>query len=287
MQEFRPPASGARFRFWLAVAVAVAGIVPLVAVGSLVWTPVQVEYVVADGVLTISPGGWFDGERRVEVGLVASVRPVDAVRGRRRVGTVMPGYCVGRFHYESLGTVWQATDCGREAVLLEVRGEDLPWLVTPPRRADFIARLSAGGGYSARLPIAPRGWFHVAMAALVLAGVTTLAAVIALLKAGPSRLVYLVGDGRLEVRTLFTRREWNAAELHAHRHSPRRWLRLMGSSVPGYHTGLFRLDGARTRVYAAHRGEGVLLEGAERVFLTPEDADAFLAALHAHGTVIE
>ena len=57
--------------------------------------------------------------------------------------------------------------------------------------------------------------------------------------------------------------------------------------MPGYYTGFFRIDGESTRVYATDLGDGVLLEGAARVFLTPEHPDAFLTSFRAAGGTVE
>ena len=59
-------------------------------------------------------------------------------------------------------------------------------------------------------------------------------------------------------------------------------------ATPSDDAGWFSLDGRRTRLYASTvRGEGVLVEGDRRVFVTPADAAGFLAALSAQGALVE
>jgi len=125
------------------------------------------------------------------------------------------------------------------------------------------------------------------MSALLIFVLISVALVEALVIVGPRRMRYLVGEGRLEVRTLYARRRWPVAGLRARRHRARVSLRLAGASMPGYYTGLFRADGKTTRLYATRLEDGVLLEGPARVFLTPEDPGGFLAALREQGATVE
>jgi hypothetical protein len=65
-------------------------------------------------------------------------------------------------------------------------------------------------------------------------------------------------------------------------------MRLWGSGAPGYYTGLYRVDGANTRVYSTSVEEGVLIEGeSSRVFVNPEDEAAFLEAMRTTGGATE
>jgi hypothetical protein len=98
---------------------------------------------------------------------------------------------------------------------------------------------------------------------------------------------YLVGDGRLRVNTIFSRRDWATQGMHARPHTPRVTLRVAGTAVRGYYTGWFRADGKTTRVYATDLAAGVLIDGPARVFLSPEDRAGFLAALGAEGATID
>jgi hypothetical protein len=63
-------------------------------------------------------------------------------------------------------------------------------------------------------------------------------------------------------------------------------LRVAGTAMPGYYTGYFRADGQSTRVYATDLKDGVLLEGPARIYLSPADPEAFLAALREEGGTV-
>ena len=121
---------------------------------------------------------------------------------------------------------------------------------------------------SAKLPSGP-------FTASIVIAVAIAATISVLLIVGPGKMRYIVRPGLLEVRTLFGR------------HWPRVTLRVAGTGAPGYYTGLFRADGATTRVYATDLHEGVLIERPVRVFLSPDDPAAFLARLREAGATVE
>jgi hypothetical protein len=62
--------------------------------------------------------------------------------------------------------------------------------------------------------------------------------------------------------------------------------RVAGSGMPGYYTGRFRENGQATRMYATDLKAMVLVEGPDRVLLSPEDLDGFLAALKREGASV-
>jgi hypothetical protein len=70
-------------------------------------------------------------------------------------------------------------------------------------------------------------------------------------------------------------------------HSPEVTLRIAGTGAPGYYTGLFRVDGVSTRVYATNVRAGVLVEGPARVYLSPEDVPGFLDAMRVAGAHLD
>jgi hypothetical protein len=125
------------------------------------------------------------------------------------------------------------------------------------------------------------GYLVIALGALIVAIMELLVLL------GPGRMRYRVGDGWLEVATMFSRHRWPAARLIARRHAPQVTLRIAGTAMPGYHTGLFRADGERTRIYATQLTEGVLLEGPARIFVNPADVPGFLDALRREGTAVQ
>jgi hypothetical protein len=287
MPEFRPPLIRSRARLVLGLVLLPIGLSPILLAGHLLWGDARITYAIAGGRLTVTTGGLLDRQRSVAVREIRSVRSVEARGGRRTFGTGMPGYCVGRFSYPELGSVWQATNCGRRAVLLHLREGGRPWLLSPPDPLDFMARLSGGVPTRIELPRARSSFFARLMAPLLLGLMVLIVAVEALIVLGPRRLRYHVRDGTLEVRTLFTRRRWQLEGVRARRHRPRVTLRLLGSAMPGYYTGVFRADGKTTRVYATDLRQGVLIEGAARIFLSPADLPGFLAELRESGAVVE
>jgi hypothetical protein len=283
-QQFRPAAAKSTGRI-------VIGIVLLVVVGAagilvaaVAWLPREIRYEVTADALTVRlrAGVWRVG-RVVPLAAITAVRPLELGRGRRLVGTAMPGYCVGRFSYDDLGAVWQATSCGRSVVRIEAAGETLPVLVAPADRDAFLAALSSrqpGSFAPAPFPPAP-GWTWVQLA--LLAPLLVVPMLVATFFLAPGRLRYEVGQGELVVRTMMGARRFPLAGATARRCTPGRVAKLAGNGLPGYYTGWFYLDGGRARVYATRLADGVLVEGPARVFVTPAVVEPFLAALRANG----
>jgi len=106
----------------------------------------------------------------------------------------------------------------------------------------------------------------------VVAGLTTVFFV------APSRLRYEFKDGVLEVSTLASRRRFPLAGARVRKHHPLQGARLSGVPLPGYHVGSWLFDSMATTVLASVPEEGVLVEGEGRVFVSPHDADSFIAA---------
>ena len=286
MNEFRPPQVRSRARLILGLVLLPIGVLPVLLVGPLLLGRPRIVYTIDQGKLTVFTGGVFDRQRSVPLRELRSGRDVAVGRGSRSWGTALPGYCVGRFSYEDLGPVWQATDCGRRGVLLKLRDGTRPWLLSPPDVLDFLAKLNAGVVTTIELPPVRSSTFARVMGPLLLGLLLLVAAVETLIVLGPSRLSYVVRDDFVEVRTLFARRRWLTAGMRARRHRPRVTLRLAGSAMPGYYTGYFRADGKTTRLYATTLEDGVLLEGPARVYLSPADPAAFLDALREAGAEV-
>lgn len=285
MPEFRPPRARSTGRIVLGLVVLVAAVLPVVLVGPLIWGGARIAYVIGGGKLTVQTGGLLDRERSIPLKKIRAGRGITLSGGSRTWGTALPGYCVGRFSYDEVGSVWQATGCGRRGVLLNLR-EGRPWLLSPPDELDFLARLSAGEPTRLELPAPRSSGFARLMGPLLALLLVFLAGVEALIVAGPGRLRYRVSGGFLEVRTMFGRKRWPTEQLRARRHSPSVKLRLAGAAMPGYYTGLFRADGTTTRIYATSLKDGVLLEGPARVFVSPAEIPEFLAALREEGATV-
>ncbi len=284
VQEFRPTAVRSAARV-------VIGVVLLVVVGAagllvagVMWLPRDILYEVrADAlVVKLRAGVWRTG-REVTLAAITAARPVELGGGRRTIGTAMPGYCVGTFSYADLGSVWQATTCGRAVVMIEATGQSRPIVVAPADREGFLAALSTRRPQRfAPAPFAPApGWIWTKL--VLLAPLLAIPMLVATFFVAPGRLRYEVGQGDLVVRTLLGARRFPLAGVAARAWTPGRVLKLAGNGLPGYFTGWFSLDGRRTRVYATRLSDGVLIEGPTRVFVTPRAITPFLAALRANG----
>lgn len=286
VREFRPPVVRKGARLALAALFGTLLLVSSALLGAIALGSGQVTYTIQGGELRVRSGSAIDGTRRVALDDVREARAVELRGGRRKMGTGMPGLCSGRWAYQGIGEVWQATDCSSRAVLLEVRGEPRPLVVTPPDPDAFLDALRTRSETTIALPPADAVWLRVVPAASALLSLTGLALLIALFARGPERMRYVVRSGELEVHTMFTKRSWRASRFRARPYAPQRALRVVGSALPGYYTGRFRADGEPLRVFATSFGAGVLLEGPERIFLSPEDPQAFLRALREAGAVV-
>jgi hypothetical protein len=264
----------------LFVAVPMAGLLALASGMS------QASYRIADGALVLQSGDLFSGTRSVQLRDVTDARVVGLHGGRRTAGTALPGFCAGRFKYPDLGPVWQVTNCGGRGVLVEVRGEERPIVISPPDPDAFLAHLHEGTPTVVTLPPPDNGPIRALVFGLGSVGIVTVLMVSALMFLGPSRMRYLVGDGALEVRTLFGKKRWPTAGARAKGHTPAKLWRIGGSAAPGYYTGLFRESGETTRVYATDLSRVVLFEGPARVILSPEDRVGMLRALEEEGVAV-
>jgi hypothetical protein len=287
VQEFRPVAVPGTARV-------VIGVVMLVVVGaatlllaSVVWLPREMRYEITADTLVVKlrAGFWRDG-RVVPLTAITAAKPVELGRGRRVVGSSMPGYCVGRFSYAGLGSVWQATSCGRSVVEVDARSETVPVLVEPADRDGFLAALAArepGRWAPASFP-REGGWIWVKL--LLLTPLLVIPFLVLTFFVAPGRLRYEVGQGELVVRTMLGARRFPLSSTSARACTAGRSFKVAGSGMPGYFTGWYVVDGRRTSVYATRLSDGVLIEGTRRVFVTPAEAGPFIEALRANGATL-
>lgn len=285
--EFLPPRSRTTVRYWLAGVLTVVAVPALAWVTLLLWAPTRVVYIVDGGRLEIRTrlaGLW--SSKSIPLGAIQEVREVSLEGGSRRAGTTLPGYCQGRFAYPGLGTVWQATDCSRTALLLLAEGEARPVVVTPPDRVAFQASLRGGG--SGRLEVVldttrrSDAMLRV-MRVVVLLMIPVMLAVPVLLVIAPQRLRYRLEPGVLVVQTWCSEKRFPLTGAVVTPGPAGRALKVAGSAAPGYYAGRFRVDGKSTRIYATTLKDGVLVEGETRVFVSPADPGGFMAALVTSG----
>ncbi len=287
-RHFLPAPQPATSRLLLGALFLVLALPAAVIGAAVLWLPHRVVYRTGpEGVTVVLDRGLWVRERHFSRQQTEGIEPVELPPGRRKVGTHLPGYCVGTYLYPGVGSVWQAGNCSRSAVLLRRQGVPERVVLTPEDRADFLAVWAAGGTASFRPAAVPEGGLWWGLKLLVLLPVPLVLVLPLLFFVAPSRLRYAVGGGFLEVRTLFGRKRFAVAGGTARAVSPRRCFKLVGSAFPGYYTGSFLVDGAATRVFATSLREGVLVAGERRVFVTPADRAGFLAALAEQGATVE
>jgi hypothetical protein len=287
VREFRAPVRSSVVRTLIAVVLPLVVTVPMVGLAAVASGMSPASYTIGDGALVVQSGDFFSGSRRVALGDVTDARVVTLHGGRRTAGTALPGFCAGRFTYPDLGAVWQVTNCGSRAVLVQARGEERPIVISPPDAEAFLDHLGSGQATQVTLPPPDTTLLKALLCALLLVGIVGPLMVSALMILGPSRMRYLVGDGMLEVETLFGRKRWPTRGARAKGHTPSKLWRVGGTGAPGYYTGLFRESGQTTRVYATDVTRVVLFEGPARVILSPEDRVAFLRALEEEGVTVD
>jgi hypothetical protein len=235
------------------------------------------------GELTIRTGSLIDGDRAFPCSAVTDVSEVQLSASRRVGGTALPGYCTGRFWHPETGTVWEAGNCSSRELLMAVASERWPILITPPDVQEFRALLKAPRNIAIALPAGDTGSVRALAGAMAMGIVLVAVLLMATFLVAPRRLLYGVGGGELVVRTLFRRRSWALRYLNVCSYVPNRPARIIGSSFPGYYTGMFREQGRSLLVYATDLAKGVLLEGTQRIYLSPDDLEGFLAVLIAEG----
>lgn len=284
---FRPPARRKGLRL------AIGGLLTVLAVGAagfgvgLVWLQRTMVYEIRDNALTVTRG--FAVTPKVEAAALDTIERAELFRlepGKRTVGTSLPGYCAGSFTFPELGKVHLASNCSREAVVVTISGHDRPWVLTPADRQGFLSALAGAGLYHEDLQTgddAPTGWW---IRLLMLAFFIPTLMVPLLFFVAPARLCYRVTPSTIEVETtLFTKR-FTVSNCIARIYRPEESAKLLGSSMPGFYSGRFAIDGMTTRVYVTHLDEGVLVEGPDlRLLVSPEDPHAFLEALRARAGV--
>lgn len=280
--NFGPHIVATRSRRILGTVLGVVLLLPSSIAWMLAFAPATITIDVAGGGLHVRAGmGLLASERDLPLERIRGVRAIRLGRGGRKMGTAMTGHCSGTWVYQDLGEVWQATDCRRDAVLVEEDGQRLVLSAadTDGLRKSLITRQDWHSEESAGMP----RWIR---ALLALAGFAALGGgglLVALTMRGPESMVYTVSAEGLTVRTLLGRRTVRLHGATVKRTPTGPSLRLAGTALPGYFTGWFLMDGRRVRVWATARENGVLVEGEERWYLTPEDVDGFLAATREAG----
>jgi hypothetical protein len=282
---FRPPERRRGLRLGIGIPLTVLVLGLTVWVTALLWLPRTIHYEVGDGRLAVT-SGWtiLPRTRAIDLSAIRSARPVELSGGRRTAGTSLPGYCTGRFRFDGLGSVHLVGNCGRHAVVLDIEGQPRPWVLTPGDPRAFLAALAGEARYDSelRMPPASIGWTAVRAGLLLLMLLTLMVPLMFFV--APARLRYRVVPGHLEIDTVFGTRRFSLDTCLVRGYRPESSAKIIGSSMPGFHSGRFSVDGMTTRVHATHFDEGVLIEGPDlRLFITPSEPHAAIEVLRGLG----
>ena len=284
VREFRA-ARIARPRRGFAALVGVLAVLPVIAViASWLTAPHQITYEVTSEKIVIHAGtSMTEKNKEIPLSRIEEASPAWLRGGSLDFGTEKHGYCVGFYEYPNYHKVWQATDCSAEGVIIRAGGEVMPIIIAPDNRDVFLAAVRDGMAMTFPTAVTPSGlhWPALVALAVVLWGAAFVLG--ALLFLGPARMRYLVRDGQLGVTTLAGKRSFPLAGVSARAHTPLLGERLSGVNLPGYCAGVMVFDRAPTSVFATVRESGVLLEGDERVFVSPADPAGLIAAVIAAG----
>jgi hypothetical protein len=286
VRVFQPVPVTGPARLWFFIMLAVLVLPLLWLLFTLLRAP-SISYRIGNGVLTISSYlGSSELEKTITLARVNQTR-IDWLRdGSLRFGTEKPGYCVGFFDYPTLGEVWQASDCSKDAVLIVAGGETHPVVLTPSDREGFLRALEKGTPATFTPPGKRSQSWWLTLISVVAILVLVVLMLVTVFFVAPARLRYTVRDGALEVSTLLSRRRFPLNGARAHKHRPILGARLSGVPLPGYHIGSWMLDTMATTVLASARDDGVMLESEGRIFVNPRDPDGFLAALGECGATV-
>lgn len=280
----RFPAKPSRVRLWAPVLLLLPIFGMFIAMYA-VFSPHHVLYRMDESTVVVEAdaGRWHQGTA-FDRADIREAREVRLTGGRRTNGTAIAGYCQGSWRYDTLGAVWQATTCGADAVAIEVSGRDPQTVVlTPADRAGFLAALATPGSVSDWDPAPAEeslGFLWV-LPVVMLAGVGTLVLVVMKI-ARP--LVYEIDGSELVVPAHFSPVRVPLAGATVKAEALGWAWRVAGSALPGFYLGLFARKEGRFHAAATDRKDGLFVEGGgKRVYVSPADPAAFVAALEAVG----
>jgi Bacterial PH domain len=219
---------------------------------------------------------------------VTAQTPVQAVMLpplSRAVGTGGTQSCVGRFH-DAAGRIYELyTDCSSPALLFSVPGRR-PLAITPDDPQGLLATLKSGGAATYHLPVQriPEASWLTALPLLLLAGLA--------LWPWPA-LSYQLTPGALLVRRRLGVDLLPYASLSVRPAHSRLGVRLMGTGMPGYHTGLYTTaEGQVLAAATSLRAPALLLISAPDArhtttyYITPADPQGLMAELGRRGATL-
>lgn len=174
------------------------------------------------------------------------------------------------------------SNCSEKAVLVRASGLVSPLILTPPDNDAFIKALlkPSPGVYYA--PRDSRGMAFAVIWRVILLFILLGALYVTFIVA-PKKLRYVLSNGNLIVETLRAKETFSLAGARVFRCFPAFGGRMAGIPLPGYILATYDLDAMASRVFASAKEEGVMVEGVERIFITPKDIDGMLAAMEESG----
>jgi hypothetical protein len=267
------PSSRAAFQvFRLGFVVLMLALAVLLVLPPLLGYP---RYEVSGGVLTVRS---ITTQRTVKAGSL--VQSVVLPPLTRSVGTSSGSMCVGRFRDVSGRRYELYTDCSSQVLLFSVPGRR-PLAITPSDPQALLAALRSGGAATFFLPrpgIPLESWLY-SLPLLLLA-------VLALLPWPTLR--YRLTPDALEVRRRLGVDRLPYGTLSVRPARSRLGLRLMGTGMPGYHTGLYATAGGQVMAAATSSHAPALLLTSRGVtyYVTPADPAALTAELGRRGATL-
>lgn len=209
------------------------------------------------------------------------VRAVTLPPLTRSMGTSSGGVCVGRFRSAGGAAYELYTDCSSDVLLFSPPGRR-PVAITPDDPQGLLATLRSGGTGVYHLPpqtTVPLSSWLVALPLLVLAALALWPWPALHYRLTPDALEIRrrLGSDRLPYRTLSVRPARSSLG-----------TRLMGTGLPGYHTGLYATSGGQVMAVAtsSHAPALLLTSGGTTYYITPADAEALMAELGRRGATL-
>ncbi|MCS7183181.1 MAG: PH domain-containing protein [Thermoanaerobaculum sp.] len=282
------PARKAKAPFWRWVLLGALVVITatVLVLGTAVVTPPVTRFSLTENTLeVISQEGLLTLRKRFALDQLQEAAVISPGRGRKLSGARLEAYCRGWFSYQSLGKVWQATDCRSPVILLRF-SQTSPVLVAPADFPGFLAALQARRTHQFPLrqpttPASTPGWLALIVGAMVL----TLLLTVLMVLMGPRRLAYAVEPGQLVVRLFSHCKRFPIAGASVRPWQPKGLLRIAGTSLPGYHVGVFWDPKGKVRVYASDLSQGILFAAHQRIFISPAQEEEFLTLLREVGGV--
>lgn len=281
-RTFRPPQVSRTLRRILGVVLVLPCLVPPVVITFAVLQAAVIDIDVSrERVHLLAGPGFLASEREVATADIRSVQPQHLGQGGRSRGTCMAGHCSGWWFYQDIGSVWQATDCRSDVLLVQTAQG--PLVLSASDMEGLREALERHLPWHDRAEVNAPGWLRVLLGIVALVALLGAAWVVLACFGGAERLAYEVGPQGLTIHTLGRPRMIALQGAVVRRVTGRIGMRIAGVGLPGYFTGLYWVDGASARLWATRAQDGVLIESGGRFLVTPEHPEAFIEALVAMG----